>query len=299
MRKGLSFLTLFFLIFFVNIGGSLLAYTYKLSICAIFQDEAPYMKEWIDYHRYMGVEHFWLYNNNSKDNYKEVLQPYIDQNIVELIDWPSKDPNEDFDHYCLVTQSSAYTHAIKKARYKSKWLAIIDLDEFIFPIADLSIIDCLEKRFYHSAGVCVNWQCYGTSNVEKIPDHVYIWDALVYKLKWNGARNNYFKSIVQPRYVTHCKNPHFCNYIHGAYHVNTKGEKAKINNKKVYTDIMVINHYWTRDEWYLNNIKIPRIVRLQGEKSKQLTLKEARKMNRHFDDTLSQRMKSSPLRVKP
>ena len=61
---------------------------YRLSLCLIFKNEAPFLKEWIDYHTIVGVDHFYLYNNNSDDNYKEVLEPYIRQGIVTLIEWP-------------------------------------------------------------------------------------------------------------------------------------------------------------------------------------------------------------------
>ena len=58
---------------------------YKVSIGAIFKNEALYLKEWIEFHRIVGVEHFYLYNNNSDDNYREVLEPYIKRNIVTLV----------------------------------------------------------------------------------------------------------------------------------------------------------------------------------------------------------------------
>jgi hypothetical protein len=29
------------------------------SIWALYQDEAPYMREWVEFHRLMGVEHFY------------------------------------------------------------------------------------------------------------------------------------------------------------------------------------------------------------------------------------------------
>jgi len=32
----------------------------------------------------VGVEHFYLYNHLSKDEYAEVLEPYIKEGIVEL-----------------------------------------------------------------------------------------------------------------------------------------------------------------------------------------------------------------------
>jgi len=38
-----------------------------LSICAIFKDEAPYLPEWIEFHRLVGVERFFLYDNGSGD----------------------------------------------------------------------------------------------------------------------------------------------------------------------------------------------------------------------------------------
>ena len=52
---------------------------YKTAICLIFKDEAPFLQEWIEYHHLIGIEHFYLYNNNSTDNYEEVLKPYIDK----------------------------------------------------------------------------------------------------------------------------------------------------------------------------------------------------------------------------
>ena len=35
-------------------------FLYDLAVVAIFKDEAPYLKEWLDYHLAAGVEHFYL-----------------------------------------------------------------------------------------------------------------------------------------------------------------------------------------------------------------------------------------------
>ena len=45
---------------------------YNVSICAIFKNEALYLKEWIEFHRIVGIEHFYMYNNNSEDNFREI-----------------------------------------------------------------------------------------------------------------------------------------------------------------------------------------------------------------------------------
>src|ERR1700733_4250019 len=79
------------LLIFLNVASNMFGDTkfkYQLAICAIFRDEAPYLKEWIEFHKLVGVEHFYLYNNCSEDDYSAVLQTYIDQEEVELIQWP-------------------------------------------------------------------------------------------------------------------------------------------------------------------------------------------------------------------
>lgn len=34
---------------------------YNVSICAIFKNEAPYLKEWIEFNNIVGVNHFYMY----------------------------------------------------------------------------------------------------------------------------------------------------------------------------------------------------------------------------------------------
>lgn len=63
---------------------------YMVSFCLIFKNEAPFLKEWLDFHLTVGVDHFYLYNNNSDDNFREILEPYIGLGIVTLIEWPEQ-----------------------------------------------------------------------------------------------------------------------------------------------------------------------------------------------------------------
>jgi len=46
-----------------------------LSICTIFKNEARYLREWIEFHRLVGVDHFYLYENRSEDDFAPVLAP--------------------------------------------------------------------------------------------------------------------------------------------------------------------------------------------------------------------------------
>ena len=49
-------------------------FPYELAIVAIFKDEAPYLREWLDYHLLAGVEHFYLYSNESSDGHADYLR---------------------------------------------------------------------------------------------------------------------------------------------------------------------------------------------------------------------------------
>jgi hypothetical protein len=53
-----------------------------MSVVTMFKDEAKWMKEWIEYNRLLGFEHFYMYNNDSTDNYEEVLEPYIKKELL-------------------------------------------------------------------------------------------------------------------------------------------------------------------------------------------------------------------------
>ena len=42
----------------------------------MLKDEADAVVEWIEYHRLLGVEHFYIYDNNSRDGLRRRLQRY-------------------------------------------------------------------------------------------------------------------------------------------------------------------------------------------------------------------------------
>ena len=54
-----------------------------LSVCAIAKNEGPYFKEWIEWHLNHGVDKFYIYDNESTDGTKNILDPYIKSGIVD------------------------------------------------------------------------------------------------------------------------------------------------------------------------------------------------------------------------
>src|SRR5690348_12303001 len=84
-----------------------------LSAMAAIKNEAPYLDEWLAFCLLEGIEHVLLYDNNSTDNTREVLQPWIDAGFAEVYDWPI--------HWKSGSQTKAYLDALKRLRGRTRW----------------------------------------------------------------------------------------------------------------------------------------------------------------------------------
>ena len=108
---------------------------YFFSVCALFKNEARYLKEWLEYHLLIGVDHFYLYDLGSNDHYMKVLRPYFEKKLVTLVHWQDYcgEENEEKTYiWALGTQIPAYENAAKfRAAKETTWLAFLDIDEFL------------------------------------------------------------------------------------------------------------------------------------------------------------------------
>src|ERR1700682_4458448 len=134
--------------------------TAYLAVCAMFKDEAPYLVEWIEFHRLIGVEHFFLYDNRSADSSRAVLEPWVRAGVVSVAE--SSIPLADGG------QSLVYADGLERARGHARWLAFLDIDEFLFSPERKSLADVLPDYESH-AGAVVNWQVYGSSGLAAMP----------------------------------------------------------------------------------------------------------------------------------
>jgi len=264
---------------------ALSAYEYNVSACCIFQNEDRFLKEWIEYHRLIGVEHFYIYDNRSDDHSYEVLEPYIKDGIVEYTYW---DRTYNIDKEWWHVQRDAYVDAVKRAKHTSKWLAVIDTDEFIVPVEDRDLPSFLED-FEEFGGVCLSWVCYGTSGVQRVPEDTWMVEQLLSRSDFSYSLNKLVKSIVQPERVDEEKSffPHTCAYIDDFYHVNADKKQLK---KSVVRDAchqrIRLHHYWARDMDFLHQHKLPRYARWIGEMEALKKIQIEESMNEVFDPTI-------------
>jgi len=243
---------------------------YYFSVCANFRDEAPYLYEWIVYHLLVGVEHFYLYNHKSKDNYMEILQPFIDKGLVTL--------NDMSDDY--LRKPASQKGRLKKIKEEmqeiyigghandSRWTAFIDLDEFIMFEDKNDNLQNIMKEYEAYPGVGLCWKWYGSSGILKKDPGLVIERFLEY------VPLEIYKTIVNPREVDlsgiRYAPAHVFSYKNGAKAVDEKFEKLENweRSKCAYADIppleyvsaqsathsrfYVSHYYWKSLEEYKN-----------------------------------------------
>lgn len=209
-----------------------------LSVTAIINNEAPYIKEWIEYHKLAGVDRFYIYDNGSTDNIKEVLQPYIDAGIV-------------FYHFAEgdFVQNKVYRDAVYKYKNQTRWMAFIDLDEFIVPVEKSSIPEFL-KDYEEYPAVAVNWQVFDSNGFDEPPvENGGLITANYIRTYANEDEpiNRHVKSIVDPKRVVSVNNPHFCYYKFDKLPVDENFQKVYGPFTTKHTSSKIkINHYFSK-----------------------------------------------------
>ncbi|KAE8023380.1 hypothetical protein FH972_009081 [Carpinus fangiana] len=105
---------------------------HELCVCTMLWNQAPALREWIMYHAWLGVERWFIYDNNSDDGIEEAIQELQLGNYnVTRQSWP-----------WIKTQEAGFSHCALRAKYECKWLGFFDVDEFFY----------LPKQFRHPKG---------------------------------------------------------------------------------------------------------------------------------------------------
>ena len=232
-------------------GARPVAPQHYLAVCAIYKDEASYMHEWIEFHRLVGVEHFYLYDNNSTDDHREVLAPYIERGEVTLRDWPME-----------TRQPQAYQDCVERHAQHARWIAFIDLDEFLFSPTGRPLPEVL-RRYERWPGVGVNWAVFGSSGHATRPAGP-VTESYVVRL-WT-PENRTIKTIADPVRVAGCPGVHRFQYTElGTVDENEYpiwGGQTKSESRSV----LQINHYMTKSlEEYRLRSQRPRPVPAPGQ----------------------------------
>ncbi|KAG6398821.1 hypothetical protein SASPL_140292 [Salvia splendens] len=95
---------------------------FELCVCTMVWNQASAIREWIKYHSWLGVERWFIYDNNSDDGIDKVVQELDleNYNVTRLV-WP-----------WIKTQEAGFSHCALKARDECSWVSFMDVDEYYY-----------------------------------------------------------------------------------------------------------------------------------------------------------------------
>jgi hypothetical protein len=227
-------------------------FEHEVAIGAIFKNEADYLDEWIEFHFQFGVTHFFLYNNNSTDDWQRVIEPWTRRGVVSVTDWPE-----------LGAQQKAYNHCLRKVRRKCRWIAFIDIDEFLFSPTGATLPEVL-RDYQGQTAIFVYWILFGSAG-HRIAPHPSVIASYLRCLDRESAIHDRFdhrvgaaieyvsawaqdgKSIVNPRLVENYR-IHLPGDLWQGEVLDETGLPPirRATNSPIPCSVLRINHYWSK-----------------------------------------------------
>jgi hypothetical protein len=203
--------------------------SYILSIGAIFKNEASYLKEWIEHYLARGVDHFYLINDNSNDDYLKILNKYKEKITLFHI-------SEQFNSYGR--QDYFYNKYLFPVLSETKWILICDIDEYVWSPIYLnlkeSIAQCENNKAYY---IKIPEIIFGNNGYEKQPQ-----DIVNSFTKRMNIDQKYFDYVEhRKKYKTLAKSS-ILNDLRVHCHWSNEIQHAQ-NSINLNSNILRMNHY--------------------------------------------------------
>jgi len=210
-----------------------------LSVLAVTKNESPYLREWIEYHHNLGVEKFYICDDQSTDETFKILLPYINSGTVIY----KKIYRNNKKGFLPEVQRKIYTKAVRRYKNKTRWLAIFDIDEFFVPLKHNSIVEFL-KEYEEFSQIIIHWKMFGSSGHTAKPAGLVIEN-------YNYSHEDVHltgKSIVNPRAILGQAEVHYSKVIGMPVDERKHLYPQDPSVIGATADIMCINHYWSKSE---------------------------------------------------
>ncbi|KAE9586575.1 hypothetical protein Lal_00014346 [Lupinus albus] len=194
---------------------------HKMCVCTMLRNQARFMKEWVMYHTRIGVQRWFIYDNNSEDNIDKVIESLQESgyNISRYL-WP-----------WVKTQEAGFSHCALRASATCEWVGFIDVDEFFNVKMKGNLHNVILE--YARAGSYVGeirTPCYsfGPSGLKQVPK-----EGMMVGYTCRLAARERHKSIVKPEAL----NQTLINVVH---HFHLASPFVTVN---VDSGVVMINHY--------------------------------------------------------
>jgi hypothetical protein len=186
-------------------------------IVTAMKNEAPYLLEWVAYHRLIGFDRFLVYSNDCADG-TDVLLDRLD--ALGLV---THERNDRIDRKGVqwTALDRATSHPLTQA---AAWVLVADCDEFVNVRAGAGHLDDLLAAVPEADAVALTWRLFGSNGVVGIEDRPVIaqftraapfpchapWEASQFKTLFRGG--TYRKlGVHRPKAPAPGRAPHWVN----------------------------------------------------------------------------------------
>jgi len=203
-------------------------------LVAILKDEQPFLDEWLLYHRMLGIDHFFLYDDDPDAPLEEFLKPH--QEYVTVVPWFGRS----FSMPGVDRQTKAYWHAFEHYATAYEWMAVIDGDEFIV-LREHQDLKVFLNSFPEASAVSLHWHVFGHNGFFDDPPGLIT--ASLTRRMLAPSRN--IKTITRTASIRGIISAHYCLLKNGAW-VDPNHRMFREDIYPGKTDVAHINHYQCR-----------------------------------------------------
>ncbi|KAH7847512.1 hypothetical protein Vadar_027047 [Vaccinium darrowii] len=191
---------------------------HEMCICTMLRNQARFLHEWVMYHSRIGVERWFIYDNNSDDDISSLIESLDDENFsITRHVWP-----------WIKTQEAGFAHCALRARDSCEWVGFIDVDEFLHFPSGLSLHDVIRNLTSNVAELRVSCHNFGPSGLKRLPAKGV---AVGYTCRMAAPERH--KSIVRPEALN-------STLINSVHHFHLRSGFEFVNMER---NVFVINHY--------------------------------------------------------
>ena len=196
-------------------------------VCAIAFEEELYIDEWIKYNLALGFSHIYIYDNSDTN----ILKSKQSTNVT-IIDFPGDKQ--------MLTSRNIFLLQYKN---KHKWVAHIDIDEFIVLKKHNNIIDFLNE-YDDCDSIAINWLMFGTSNEINYRD-----EPITSRFRYCAREIDiHYKCISKLKSIFQCVHSHRPMLNKGSIYDTNRRIINEIFNPEGDDKVAIIHHYYTKSE---------------------------------------------------
>ena len=209
----------------------------RVSLVVIAKDEGRFLPEWLAHYIALGVDHIFLFDNESSDRTGEIVRAAAKKFPITYVPWPTP--------FNRSPQVAAYNYAIKRLVRAYDWVCFFDCDEFLVLREDRTIQTFLARYDASVGALAINWLSFGSSG-RRDSDYDLVTETFRLGNERSWRNNKHFKTIARVdrlrRMGVHCGD------LTSGSHIHPDGEPVCMPQRRgvatrIDHSLAQLNHY--------------------------------------------------------